>query len=293
MTPMLLEPPPLEAYRMQSRIQLEDYPEPILRIEGPEMGIAPLIAIAGRLLLPVGLTIGGLIGGKFLIEEGLGISLDASTVVPGVILGGLSAGAFVLSSVLPENLAPYSTLGGIALGVGSLIVFFAGSADAAEAQKAETPPVPVPPPQVPPGQEVPQTSPTLTPADLARLLPLTMDPAQPQTGGDTRTMVTAQKFQFSVRNDANRTLSFYAGISVFDSEQNLIFQTPTLQRKIFSLSSGQVVSWPDANLGMPAASKWITLPETMAVEVQLFREREEGVEFARTAPISIKFAFLG
>lgn len=176
------------------------------------------------------------------------------------------------------------TLAAIGTGIGSLFILFSGRVEAAP---GELPPAQIAPAKAPAGQAIPQDIPQ---GALSEALQVFMDPAQSRTGGTTRSLFTEQTFDVALRNDSNRTLSFFVGLSIFDSELTLLFVTPTLGRKLVTLPPGARIV---EQIVVPSLSSQILLPQTVSVEGQIFRAREDGSEVLRSDAIPIKFSFIG
>lgn len=269
-------------------VELYCIPDPLVDAVGlvpevyPALGVAPVLAGLGALVLRLAITGGVLVGTGFALSEFFGIaSVD---IVPSMVLGGVAATMFFSRDFFKEDsiAQPILAIGGIGAGIASMIVLFSGTAEAV----TDEPPVIVPPPIVPPEQQIPD----LPPGQLALFINAALDPTQPRTGGNTRSLFTEQEFEFSVRNDADRTLSFFVGLTVVDSDQVEVFNTAPLQRKLITLNSGEAKV---ERLSMPNASQFITLPQTMSVEVELYRNRDDAQNFRRSDAIPIKFSFIG
>ena len=249
----------------------------------PAIGVAPIVAGLGGFLLKLGISGGVLVGGGFLLKEFFGISSE--DIVPSLLLGGAGATLFFARDFFKEDSVaqPILAIGGIGVGIASLIVLFSGTAEAAVPEK---PPVEIAPSVVPPEEQVPD----LPPGQLSLFINAALDPAQPRTGGNTRSLFTDQEFEFSLRNDSNAKLSFFVGLTMVAQGQEVVFETQRLQRKLITLGPNDSMV---ERLTAPSATSFILVPQTLAVEVNLYRNRDDVVAFRRSDAIPIKFSFIG
>jgi hypothetical protein len=187
--------------------------------------------------------------------------------------------------MLPEAYRPIAFAAAVAGIATSVYFLFQPSSEAPAAQEAPTGSL-ILPPTVPAGQEAPNVS----PGWLAQMLMVQLDPRQDRTGGVTRSMLTDQQYAFSVRNQSNKALGFFAGLDIRDSDGAVLFKSPAeptvVGRKMFSIPGGGVIS---DILTSPPINFW--LPQTVTVAIQLFRRRDDAEPFMESAAIPIKMTF--
>lgn len=252
------------------------------------LGIIPLLATAGRIFLPALTAAGVIVGGGFALQNVF--NFDISRIPPAAILGGASIATLVLSGIVPEGAQPFVTIGGIGLGILSLLVLFGGDAVSAEEQSRRI--REAPPSRPPAGEEAP----VLPPGRLVEEIVVTFDPEQPATGGTTRSMFTSQSYAVSIGNNLGRTVVMYAGLRITDGDQEKVFQTDPRLRQITTIPTRQAVI---GRLSVPPASGFLRggvitpFPQTVSVEVELFRELFSAEPFLRSQAIPIKYSFIG
>lgn len=248
----------------------------------PQMGIAPVILTAGRVLLPW-LVAGGAIyvGGRLLKDE---LGIQTSHIPQAAITGGLGAAGFVSAGIIPDEWKPLAYIVGIVGSAASIYFLFTPAPVA-----PPTPPAPgILPRTVAPGMEVPREARGL----LAENLEVALDPLQETTGGTTRSTFTQQQYAFSIRNNYSRNVQIFAGLAIYDAGQNLTFSSPPLPteigRKLLPIPAGGAIS---EVLVAPRIFTW--LPQTVSVEVQLFRNRDDREPMIRSEAIPIKMNLVG
>lgn len=248
----------------------------------PQMGIAPVVLTVGRVLLPWVVAGGAIYVGGRLLKDELGV--QTSHIPQAALTGGLGAAAFVSASMIPEDWRALAYVLGVAGSAASIYFLFT------------PPPAPPPPSPVPgilprtaaPGTEVPREA----AGYLAGNLEVALDPLQETTGGTTRSTFTQQEYAFSVRNDYGRNVQVFAGLAVYDSSQKLLFSSPPLPtvigRKLLAIPAGGAIS---EILVAPRIFVW--LPQTVTVEIQLFRNRDDREPVVRSEAIPIKLNPVG
>lgn len=259
-----------------------------LQWENPiQMGIVPILLTAGRVLLPVAIGAGAVIGGGLFLEDELGI--QPADIPAAAILAGASAAGFSLAGVLPESVAPIATIAGIGAGVASLLILFSGR----EAEAAiETPPA-----TVPKEEEVPP----LSFDELRRLVTTSTDTLQEGLGGGARSALQAQSFRFGVRNntdntDQEQTLSFFAAMEVSDdiNGRELVFATPEGSRVLVTVAPGQS---KEIILSMPSLESLTNrVPfffDDYVARMRLYRARDDKSSFRSGDEFRFTFGPIG
>jgi hypothetical protein len=246
------------------------------------MGIAPVLLTAGRVLLPWIVAGGAIYVGGRLLKDELGI--QTSHIPQAAITGGLGAAAFVSAGLIPDEWKPVAYIAGIAGSAASIYFLF---------KQAPAPPPPSPAPGILPRTAAPGTEiPSESAGVLAENLQVALDPLQETTGGTTRSTFTQQEYSFSIRNDYGRNIQVFAGLAIYDASQNLFFSSPPLPtvigRKLLAIPAGGAIS--DV-LVAPRIVLW--LPQTVTVEIQLFRNRDDREPIVRSEAIPIKMNPVG
>lgn len=211
------------------------------------------------------------------------------------VAGTLLAG----TAVLPKD-QEWAKIAKLVLAAGGAASAIVGVAVALKTKKALQPTGPMAPGAVPSGQQVPD----LAPGRLAELLKIDFDREQRETGGTTRSLFVDQEFEATIKNDSNKTLSFYPGIAAFDSGQKLRWRTPALQRQMVTLGPQE-----SRTIGTKARASQAKKPDnepifrvpssaapwaynTYSIEVELYRSRDEAKPFM-TERIPIVYGYYG
>ena len=213
---------------------------------------------------------------------------------------GVSAALLTGTFLLPkeEQWAKVTRLVLAAGGAGAAIV---GVVSALRTKKALQPVGPISAAVPPKDQEVPKVG----AGRLEEMLKIEFDKLQPTTGSTTRSYFKNQYFEAKVTNDSGRTLTFYPGVAIYSGDGKLYYQTPPLQRKAVTLVPGtskamgtpelaQVAKKPDVEPLFMIPSAMIDYdPHTYAVEIHLFRNRDDGEYFMKSESIPIKYSWIG
>lgn len=272
--PALFKPPLLSNYRGQ--------------LGNPAVALA--IPLGWRLLLNLGLPL--VVGAGAIALAGSAVKsavpevpINRDNIGLASLTGGGGIAAYYLSDMLPQEYRPIAYAMAVAGIATSVYFLFQPKGDPKTPGETPTGGL-VLPPTVPSGQEAPLVS----PGWLAQMLTLQLDPRQDRTGGVTRSMLLDQDYAFSVRNQSQQKLAFFAGLDVRDDEGAVLFRSPALPtligRKLFSVPPGGVIS---ETLTAESINFW--LPQTVTVVVQLFRKRDDESPFMESAAIPIKMTY--
>lgn len=263
-----------------------------------QMGFIPLLIAAAEESLPwiIGIVVGGgaLVGTSALLrseykswKESIGINLANTPIA--VLSGGAGAIAIVIAGNLDGTGKVIATSVGIAGIAGAIYALFTGTPPAPPPAGAE----PKAPLTIPPAT-APNPAPMLTPGPLARAFTINLVPSQPNTGGTTRQMWSDQDWEFVIRNETASPYSVYPGISIYDEGSQLVWKSPSVDsvygRKLVTLSPGQ-----DAPVILKSHSQfdWGRRPSAVAVQVDLFRNRDDSTPFMSSEAIPITMSYIG
>ena len=259
------------------------------RSSSPRLGVAPLVLVAGKALLPVAATAASIIVGGVLLKDQLDI--DTSKIPPAAILGGAGAAAFYASDFMPDKWKIVGMLVGIGGVVGSLVVLFTPGRGSPSQQ-----PPPVPPKIMPdPGTQIPN----LRLGPLTESLQVILDGAQKRTGGVLRNAFLDQEFEFIVRNNYSRKVEAWAGLAVYTKGGELYWKTgstfpvndPTYGRKYVEVPAGGNA---DQRLTMPSINfDWLLKWHNFDVQVELFSTLNAGTPVLTSMAIPIAFGAIG
>lgn len=213
---------------------------------------------------------------------------------------GVSAAMLMGTALLPKDEPWAKTTRLVMAGAGTVSAIVGVIAALRTAKAISAPSGPIAASAPPQGQEVPKVS----PGKLSEMLAIGFDPLQPKTGGTTRQMFANQYYEASIKNDSDKTLTFYPGVAIFDSDGKLVYATPTIQRQSVTLAPGESKAMGTPELAdqakkpenepiflVPSGVIYWT-PQTYAVEIQLFRKRADSEYFMTTESIPIKYYFL-
>lgn len=270
--------------------------DPMIHLEGmgfdveSYLGQPPIFGAIGQGFLPLALTGGAVLG------LGSLLGVRSEDVVPAAILGGVGMGTLFVGRLVPPSIQPLTTILGIGGIIGGAAFLFSGAVQASEQKPKSGLPAGIPPRDVPKGEEIPE----LPPQDLRRLLEVQAVPSDAQPDGQQWSGLNSHLFQFVARNNAsNRTLSFYAGAAVYGENAELLQVTPPQSRVLVTLEPQEtktvglfIPSAGDFNI-RPVGKFDLTFGENVAVEAQIFRSRDDGIEVTRTESISITLGLVG
>jgi hypothetical protein len=229
-----------------------------------QMGIAPVIAVAGRFLLPWLIGGGVLYAGAHLLKDELGI--QPKRIPLAALLGGIGAGAYVISDALPEGVRPFAWLATIAGVAGSIYVLFLPPPD-----EPTTPPTPdILPDRCPAAEEIPN----IGRGALIEKFEIELDPEQARTGGTNRSEFTSQDYAFAVRNKFDRAVCFYAALAIYRQDGRRLYMSPIAPTdtgvQMFSVPAGAPKSF---KLRHPQG----VVPEmNVGVTIEIFRTRADA-----------------
>lgn len=266
-----------------------------------QMGFLPALFAAAEPVLPwiIGIIgVGGAAIGVSALarneaEQWKGATgLNLSNVPIAVLSGGTGAIAFVISGNLEGTGKVIATSVGVAGVAGALLALFTGQPKPpvppgpGEAPKT---PLSVPPASVPAGQQAPN----IAPGPLSRAFTVSFPPSQPNTGGTVRNVLRDQDWEFVVRNETGTPVSFYTGVAIYDEGSNLVWKSPAVDpvygRKLMTVPPGQSVSGSQKsqNYGVTLLGK------SLAVEIDLFRNRDDSTPFLTSEAIPITMSIFG
>jgi hypothetical protein len=256
------------------------------------MGFLPALAPALPWILGILGTGGAVIGLSALArheaekwKESTGLNL--SNVPIAVLSGGAGAIAFVISGNLEGTGKAIATSLGVVGIAGAVYALFTGNPappPASAVSKA--------PPTVPPARSE-HPVPVLAPGPLVRSFTLSLIPSQPNTGGTTRQMWADQDWEFVIRNETASPYSVYSGISIYDEGSQLLWKSslidPVYGRKLTDLAPGSAAPVILKSHSLDFRS----LPSSVAVQVDLFRNRDDSTPFMSSEAIPIKMSYIG
>jgi hypothetical protein len=266
-----------------------------------QMGFLPALVVAGVDLAPwIFWTVvgsGAAVGVSALArseadkwKESLGINLSNLPVA--ILAGGAGAMGIAVGGSLEGVSKAVATGVGIAGLTASLYLLFSGHptppSGAAAPGAAPKEPLSVPPATVPANQQAP----AMAPGPAARAFTLSFPPSQPNTGGTTRQMWSDQDWEYVLRNETGSQVSFYTGVAIYDEGNQLIWKSPAIDpvygRKLVTVGAGQALNTIQKSQGLG-----FLIPKSVAVEIQLFRNRDDANPYLTSEAIPIKMSFIG
>ena len=273
-----------------------------------QMG-TPLVLLALKPAIPLILGIVGsglaLVGISFAArneaqkwKETSGLNL--SNIPEAVVAGGAGAIALVVGGNLEGTSKVVASSLGIAGIAAAIYLMFSGEPkkDAGSETAAA--------PGASPGAakvalapaEVPNPAPVWQ-GDVLRVLTATMDPAQPNTGRDVRSIYFDQTYEAYVINESDRPISFYAGANIFESDAGVVFasdtKTPPYQRVVVNLGPKGTAT---IKVLTPTPSLWKDevkhlVHHATGVSIEFFRKRDDPVPFYVTNSIPVAYSWFG
>lgn len=207
-----------------------------------------------------------------------------------LLLGGGGAAALLLAGAVPTPAKELMTIGGIVLiGLGAMDLL-----SGATTQKSE-----IPPEEVPAKVKLPSSGkqPVVPPGTMAQMFTLAMDQSQSQTGGTTRQMYSSQEYEYNLLNKTQNEYSFFVGAEVRDTpDQTILFRSnpddPGVagRKRITIPGKGQI----RPSVYVPAlAPNTIFWPQSVTVQVALFQNLRDAEPAMMSAPVTIKYAWIG
>lgn len=233
-----------------------------------QMGIAPAIAFAWKLLLPVAGIVGAVVGGSYLLKDQLGI--DTSKVPQAAALAGAGAASFFAADLLSEGIRPVAYILGVAGLAGATIVLFS---------KPEEPRYTIPPPSLPANVQVQPAA----PGAMEQRLLVALDPNQDWN----RSVFREQEFSFSAANQTRSPVAFYAGLALYDMDGKVYWRTPMIARRVVQVPALDSVG---DKLSIPALGPGAT--GEYALEVQVFRNRDDDQYVWRSQSQGLQMAWV-
>lgn len=249
----------------------------------PQMGFLPL-AIAAKWGLPWLLTAGGIAVTALAAKQVLpDLPINDEKIGLAALLGGAGVASYMISDIVPEGWRsiPYAiAVAGVA---GAAYFLFSRKEKSLIKADQRIPGSGIPPVDL----QVPKGSPGLE----ARLLEIIIPSAT-----EWRSGFRAQTYRFIVRNLSGQSMTFYAGLSIYDASdlpsagqllaRTLISKDPPYGRTEITLPpyvSGEKDRYVE--ISTPAIRSPFLQP--VAVELELFRYYGEKEPFKRSEPLQV------
>jgi hypothetical protein len=265
---------PTKVPMMQNRVSLS----------GPQLGF-PWVLLLTRVLLPVATGAGlyyAVSKEDEKDEDKKTFGIENWKIAYSSVAAGISTAAFLGGGILPEDIRPIATVVGALGAAASVAILFWPS----EKQKTSAPQTP--------GPEIPSREcleayrfPMASSAELRGMLTMALDPEQLKTGGLIRSgpnvfqsgfwnieSSPVHEFDFTIRNETDRTLCFFIGLETLqqDGHSRSVFMSRPgiagrMGRMMLTLAAGESKTIRLATLAYRG-------PHT--VEMQVFRNRDDA-----------------